>query len=69
MNPSKTIGLIHFTLSYNHRDRGKHIERACQLHGAKTTRHGLLHKGFNISLLNLMDMNRGLFCLFKNNLT
>ena len=40
-----------------HRDQSKHIERACQLHGAKLTRHGLVHKGFNISLLSLMDMH------------
>ena len=33
-----------------------HMERACQLHGMKMTRHGLLHKGFNISLLSLMGM-------------
>ena len=31
-------------LSGNHRDCSIHIESACQLHGAKMTRHGLLHK-------------------------
>ena len=32
-------------LNLNHRDRSIHIESACQLHGAKMTQHGLLHKG------------------------
>ena len=32
-------------LGGNHRDRIIHIESACQLHGVKMTRHGLLHKG------------------------
>ena len=31
-------------VQYNHRDRSIHIERACQLHDVKMTRHGLLHK-------------------------
>ena len=29
----------------NHIDCSIHIERACELHGAKMTQHGLLHKG------------------------
>ena len=32
------------TLGCTHRDLSIHIERACQLHGVKMTRHGLLHK-------------------------
>ena len=32
-------------LSRAHRDRSIHIERGCQLHDVKMTRHGLLHKG------------------------
>ena len=28
-----------------HRDCSSHIERACELHGVKMTRHDLLHKG------------------------
>ena len=29
----------------NHRDSSIHIERACQLHDVKMSRHGLLHTG------------------------
>ena len=36
-------------LGFFHRDRSIHIERACQLHCAIMTQHGLLHKGFHIS--------------------
>ena len=51
-----------------HRDLNIHIETACQLHGEKMTRHGLLHEGFNISLLCFMGMNIGFFWLLKNSL-
>ena len=34
-----------------HRDCSIHIERACSLHGAILTRHGLLHKELHNSLL------------------
>ena len=30
---------------WQHRDRSSHVERACELHGAKMTRHDLLHQG------------------------
>ena len=33
------------TSTWDHRDLSIHIERACQLHDVKMTRHGLLHKG------------------------
>ena len=32
-------------LRHHHRDRSSHIERACELHGAKMTGPHLLHKG------------------------
>ena len=40
-----------------HRDPSIHIERACQLHDVKMSRHGLLHKG-----LTSADLAE---CLFK----
>ena len=59
-------------LCLKHGDRSIHIERACELHGAKMTRQGLLHKGFNISLQSLIgnvQFVHRIFCPYKNNLT
>ena len=33
-----------------------HTDRSIQLHDAKMALHGLLHKGYNISLLSLMGV-------------
>ena len=44
-----------FETCSDQRDFSYAIENACQLYGAKMTQHGLLHKGFNIRLLSLMD--------------
>ena len=46
----------------HHRDRSIHIGKACKLHHAKMTRQGLLHNGFNISLLSLLDVYIINFC-------
>ena len=46
----------------HHRDRSIHIGKACKLHHAKMNRQGLLHNGFNISLLCLLDMYIINFC-------
>ena len=46
----KILGCGFFLIgAHNHRDLSIHIERACQLHGAIMTQHGLLHEGFHIS--------------------
>ena len=42
-----------FFLNLNHRDRRIHIESACQLHGAKMTQYGLVHKG--LTSVNLAE--------------
>ena len=40
------------------------VERACQLHGAIMTQHGLLHKGFHISWLSWAHWyKQTIFCL------
>ena len=50
----------------DHRDHSIHIERACQLHGAIMTQHGLLHKGFHISWLSWAHWyKQTIFCLDK----
>ena len=47
-------------------DRSSAVERSCQLHAVRMTRHGLLHKWFNISLLSWLDSNIQ-FCTTENN--
>ena len=42
---TEMVELIYAGGRHSHRDLGIHIERACSLHGAKMTRHKLLHKG------------------------
>ena len=52
-------------MHYAHRDRTIHIERACQLHYMKMTRHGLLHKGFTSADLDERLNNNNFKALIK----
>ena len=47
---------------WHHRDRSIHIGKAWKLNHPKMTRQGLLHNGFNISLLSLLDVYIINFC-------
>ena len=43
--PQVVVWRAGINLRLSHRDCNIHIERVCQLHDVKITRHGLLHKG------------------------